>query len=217
MAPSILQPSVVPPHQLHNPSKGIVDRKIFPDGIKTSGQHPPIASALRPYSDFPKEISGRSVWKAEDYQNNPERWVHVLSKEEIEELSNVADNFLASKTPLTGISQVTGYLVVFIPKEYVLTLPRIISIYPNFLSYLAQYAMKFSMEKASYSSKASQSRNGEITSPLLRTWGSERIWDTSSVRIVGDTFLVMSKTSAMMRPKLTKSGYTGQTLGMYPE
>ena len=86
-----------------------MDRKIFPDGIKTSGQHPPLLEHLRPYSDFPKEISGETVWKAEDYTNNPERWIHVFSEEEVEELSATADKFLAAKTPLTGISKVSPH------------------------------------------------------------------------------------------------------------
>ncbi|CAG8950489.1 hypothetical protein HYFRA_00006986 [Hymenoscyphus fraxineus] len=105
MAPSILETLPTAPHSLTSPAQKSVDRKIFPDGIKTSGQHPPILDQLRPYSDFPKEITGESVWKAEDYTNNPERWVHVFNDEEIAELSAVSDKFLAEKIPLTGISQ----------------------------------------------------------------------------------------------------------------
>ncbi|KAH8676815.1 hypothetical protein BGZ60DRAFT_371922 [Tricladium varicosporioides] len=105
MAPSILETLPVAPHSLSSPAQKPVDRKIFPDGIKTSGQHPPLYDQIRPYSDFPKEITGESVWKAEDYTNNPERWVHVFNDEEIEELSIVADKFLADKIPLTGISK----------------------------------------------------------------------------------------------------------------
>ena len=104
MAPSILDNQPTAPHLLPNYQK-FVDKKIFPDGIKTSGQHPPLLQSLRPYSDFPKEITGESVWKAEDYTNNPERWVHVFSGEEIAELSAVADQFIAGQTPLTGISK----------------------------------------------------------------------------------------------------------------
>jgi hypothetical protein len=104
MAPSILDDRATAPHLLSNTQK-LVDRKIFPDGIKTSGQHPPLSEYLRPYSDFPKEITGETVWKAEDYTNNPERWVHVFSEEEIAELSAVADRFLAQQIPLTGISK----------------------------------------------------------------------------------------------------------------
>lgn len=81
-------------------------RDIFPDGIRTSGQHPPVADQIFPYSQFPKEISGVTVWKKEDYQNNPERWVHPFTDEEVQELSDTADRFIESGTPLTGISKV---------------------------------------------------------------------------------------------------------------
>lgn len=106
MAPLILDSHPTAPHQLSKVDNKVVDRNIFPDGIKTSGQHPPLYHALSPYSDFPREITGPTVWKAEDYINNPERWVHKFSEEEIEELSTVADEFLANKIPLIGISQV---------------------------------------------------------------------------------------------------------------
>lgn len=109
MAPSLLETQPIAPHELSNPQHKVVDRKIFPDGIKTSGQHPPLYDKLRPYSDFPKEITGESLWKPEDYVNNPERWVHVFSEEEIAELSDVADRFLANKSPLNGISKVASY------------------------------------------------------------------------------------------------------------
>jgi hypothetical protein len=82
-------------------------RSIFPDGIRTSGQHPPIYSALKEYAEFPKEISGPTVWVADDYKNNPERWTHPFTDEEVQELGEAADQFIASGTPLTGISQVS--------------------------------------------------------------------------------------------------------------
>ncbi|KAI9642206.1 hypothetical protein NHQ30_009008 [Ciborinia camelliae] len=107
MAPSLLDTRPIAPHQLLSPSQKPIDRKVFPDGIKTSGQHPPLYDQLRPYSDFPKEITGETVWKAEDYINNPERWVYVFNEEEIAELSAVADKFLEDEIPLTGISQDT--------------------------------------------------------------------------------------------------------------
>ena len=108
MAPSLLETQPQAPHSLTSPSQKPVDRKVFPDGIKTSGQHPPLYDLIRNHSDFPKEIKGETVWKAEDYTNNPERWVHVFNNEEIAELSATADKFLADKTPLTGISKVSG-------------------------------------------------------------------------------------------------------------
>lgn len=108
MAPSLLDTQPAAPHYSSSPAQKSVDRKIFPDGIKTSGQHPPLYDLIRPYSEFPKEITGETVWKAEDYINNRERWVHVFNDEEIAELSTAADKFLADKTPLTGISKVSN-------------------------------------------------------------------------------------------------------------
>ncbi|KAK4990641.1 hypothetical protein LTR50_002341 [Elasticomyces elasticus] len=80
-------------------------RSKFPDGIKTSGQTEPLYDLLKPYEEFPQQITGPTVWKAEDYKNNPERWTHAFNDEEIAELSEAADAFIASGTPLTGISQ----------------------------------------------------------------------------------------------------------------
>ena len=97
---------------MQDQSPGIVKRNalrsIFPDGIKTSGQHPPIYEQLRSYEDFPEEIIGPTVWNAEDYRNNPERWTHWLSEDEIAELSDAADGFKAASIPLTGISKVSS-------------------------------------------------------------------------------------------------------------
>jgi len=59
MAPALTSSAPTAPHEL---SKKLVNndapRNIFPDGIKTSGQHEPLYDQLRPYSDFPKEITG---------------------------------------------------------------------------------------------------------------------------------------------------------------
>lgn len=82
-----------------------IDKSIFPDGIRTSGQHPPIYEKLQSYSKFPKSISGSTVWIPEDYINNPERWTHQFSSEEIEELSNAADKFMINGESLIGITK----------------------------------------------------------------------------------------------------------------
>jgi hypothetical protein len=79
---------------------------VFPDGLKTTGQHPPLYEELHPFDEFPKQISGPTLWKAEDYRDAPEKWTHRFTAEEVAELSATADAFLASKTPLTGISKV---------------------------------------------------------------------------------------------------------------
>lgn len=101
MAPALMQNAPAPPHTLAEQIP--VSKAIFPDGLKTSGQHGPIFERLKSYADFPKEITGPTVWKAEDYRDNPERWTHVFSNEEIAELSKASDNFIASGVPLTGM------------------------------------------------------------------------------------------------------------------
>jgi hypothetical protein len=102
MAPALTAVAPSPPHTL---SETPVSKAIFPDGLKTSGQHNPIYNRLRPYSVYPKEISGPTVWKAEDYKNNAERWTHVFSDEEIAELSKASDDFIAAGTILTGMKR----------------------------------------------------------------------------------------------------------------
>ncbi|CAI6338543.1 unnamed protein product [Periconia digitata] len=108
MAPALTSSAPTAPHKLSAPQpfpNNKAPRSIYPDGIKTSGQHAPLYEQLRSYSDFPKEITGQTVWNAIEYENNPERWTHVFTPEELQEISDTADVFISSGTPLTGISQ----------------------------------------------------------------------------------------------------------------
>jgi hypothetical protein len=82
-------------------------QSIFPDGIRTSGQHPPLYEVLRPHSDFPDEIRGPTVWTRDEFTDNLQAWTHALTEDETRELSAVADLFIDSGTELTGISQVS--------------------------------------------------------------------------------------------------------------
>ena len=79
----------------------------FPDELKTSGQQAPFYDELKPYESFPEEIIGPTVWKAEEYQTNPERWTHRLTGQEINEISEAADKFKASGLSLLNISKVS--------------------------------------------------------------------------------------------------------------
>lgn len=79
----------------------------FPDGLKTTGQHPPLYDLIKPFHQFPRRIEGPTVWKAEDYRNSPEKWMHTFTTDEINELGAAADAFLDAKIPLTGISKVS--------------------------------------------------------------------------------------------------------------
>ncbi|KAK5125152.1 hypothetical protein LTR85_000828 [Meristemomyces frigidus] len=102
MAPALTETPVDPQSvfSYKNPSP-----KVFPDGIKTSGQCNPEPQLLKPYDQFPKEVTGPTVWNAEDYKHNPEQWTHHFSEEEVKEMSDTADAFMASETPLTGITK----------------------------------------------------------------------------------------------------------------
>lgn len=84
-----------------NPSKS-----VFPDGIKTSGQFDPEYHEIKPYHEFPQEITGPTVWTAEDYAKKSEQWTHYFTQGEIAEMSGAADAFMATDTPLTGIAKV---------------------------------------------------------------------------------------------------------------
>lgn len=110
MAPALTDSAPIAPHHLDAPLN------IFPDGLRTTGQHPPLYDHIRPFDRFPRQITGPTVWKAEDYRDNPEKWTHAFTPKQIEELSAASDAFLVSKTPLTGISKVSYTL------DYVLAL-----------------------------------------------------------------------------------------------
>lgn len=86
------------------PPDGPLD--IFPDGLKTTGQHPPLYDQLQPLARFPSRISGPTVWKADDYTSSPEKWTYVFTDDDIAELSAAADAFIAAGGPLTGITRV---------------------------------------------------------------------------------------------------------------
>ncbi|EER23954.1 hypothetical protein CPC735_053240 [Coccidioides posadasii C735 delta SOWgp] len=95
------------------PEKPSVPLDLFPDGLKTTGQHPPLYDQLKPFSEFPKEITGPTAWKAEDYKDCPEKWTHWFTEEEIAELSHAADSFIAAGIPLTGITKALFPLPTF--------------------------------------------------------------------------------------------------------
>ncbi|KAF2851102.1 taurine catabolism dioxygenase-like protein TauD [Plenodomus tracheiphilus IPT5] len=113
MAPALTSAAPTAPHQLSTPDTNKANKSIFPDGIRTSGQHEPIYSQLQPYENFPKEITGSTAWDKTEYEKNPERWTHIFSASEIKEISDAADAFLASGTPLTGITKEKFHLANF--------------------------------------------------------------------------------------------------------
>lgn len=100
MAPGTIEYAASPASQTK------VDRAIFPDGLKTSGQQEPVYSLIQPYEKFTKHITGPTVWQAEQYKSHPEKWVHVFTDEEVAEIEDAADRFIELDLPLTGIIKV---------------------------------------------------------------------------------------------------------------
>ncbi|KAB8226238.1 taurine catabolism dioxygenase TauD [Aspergillus novoparasiticus] len=82
-----------------------VDRKLFPDGLRTSGQHPPIDGQLRHFEEFPREITGPTVWTPEQMVDHPEEWIHNWTEFELEELRQAVEGFIISGTPLVSINK----------------------------------------------------------------------------------------------------------------
>ncbi|KAF1984124.1 taurine catabolism dioxygenase TauD [Aulographum hederae CBS 113979] len=107
MAPSLTQEQPPSSTSTTTPSKP-TPQAPSPSKIPlTSGQHNPIYSQLHPYTSFPTQITGPTVWNAADYKHNPERWTHHFSPSEIAELNVAIDAFLASKADLTTITTET--------------------------------------------------------------------------------------------------------------
>ncbi|KAH7024919.1 uncharacterized protein B0I36DRAFT_250557 [Microdochium trichocladiopsis] len=84
---------------------GAADKSIFPDGYKTSGQHAPVPERVHPFEAYPEEITGPTVWQADEYRNNPEKWTHSFTDDEIREIEQATDRFIESGVPLTAITK----------------------------------------------------------------------------------------------------------------
>lgn len=101
-----MAPGLVDSSQPRSVRDGVIPKSVFPDGLKTSGQHPPEYDDLKPFEEFPEHITGGTVWDAAEYKDNADRWTHRLTRDEVAELGDTADHFKAAGIPLTGISKV---------------------------------------------------------------------------------------------------------------
>lgn len=72
----------------------------------TSGQHEPVFSLLEPYDNFPKQITGPTVWTREELIENPSYWKHQWTDELIAEVEEAYDAFEATGKPITEITKV---------------------------------------------------------------------------------------------------------------
>lgn len=91
-------------------SEPTVDKSLFPDGYKTSGMHAPVYSWVQPYEKFPKAITGPTVWTADEFKNNPEKWTYAFNESEIAEIEAAADKFIQDGHPLVGMTKVSSLI-----------------------------------------------------------------------------------------------------------
>jgi len=111
MAPvAVSAAAPVAPHQLKTPnfvSTPSVASSSRPKNVLTSGQVEPDHSLLQPYSAFPKEITGPTVWTKEQFEDDPSLWKRRWSDEQIALLEEAYANFEATGRGLPEITRET--------------------------------------------------------------------------------------------------------------
>jgi len=93
----------------------------------SAGQTEPLAELIQPYAAFPKEVTGRTVWKRDQFISNPEVWQHHWTPRQIELLDKAYDDFAASGKDLTEINKVRVMQVgndSMLTLQYTFTFPQ---------------------------------------------------------------------------------------------
>jgi hypothetical protein len=78
---------------------------------RTAGQHEPVPELIQPYSAFPKKVTGPTVWQAEEFRAQPERWQRKWTLELIQDLEDAYAAFEKSGKPITAITKVSGIVL----------------------------------------------------------------------------------------------------------
>lgn len=73
----------------------------------TAGQLEPVPELIQPYENFPKKISGPTVWEADKFRARPDLWQRSWTPELIAQLERAFDDFEASGKTLPEINQVS--------------------------------------------------------------------------------------------------------------
>lgn len=73
----------------------------------TSGMLEPDHSLVQPYANFPKEITGKTVWKREDFINDESLWKRFWTPENIASLEKSYDEWAAKGLTLPQIDRVS--------------------------------------------------------------------------------------------------------------
>jgi hypothetical protein len=83
-----------------------VPLKNFNKGI-TQGMLEPLHELVQPYSAFPKQITGKTVWKREDFINDESLWKRQWSPEHVASLEAAYDAWAAKNLSLPEIDRVS--------------------------------------------------------------------------------------------------------------
>ncbi|KIW47553.1 uncharacterized protein PV06_00243 [Exophiala oligosperma] len=73
----------------------------------SSGQREPIYELLTPFQDLPREITGRTVWKKEELQKNPDRWIRHFSSNEVKQIEQAIQGVEEGKLLLAEVNRST--------------------------------------------------------------------------------------------------------------
>lgn len=66
-----------------------------------------MAETVLPYDQYPKRVQGPKLWRRDDYQTNPERWIHDWTSTEIQQIETAAKAYQQTGLPLTAITKET--------------------------------------------------------------------------------------------------------------
>lgn len=101
-----LAPHVVPRRSVKHVTTPSVASSHRPK-VLTSGQLEPDHNLIQPYSAFPKEITGPTVWTKEQFENDHGLWKRRWTEEQIELLEDAYANFEATGLGLPEITRET--------------------------------------------------------------------------------------------------------------
>ncbi|KAK4686742.1 hypothetical protein P7C73_g3388, partial [Tremellales sp. Uapishka_1] len=75
--------------------------------LLSAGQTEPLAELIQPYNKFPKQVTGPTVWKREDFVDNPDQWKYTWTSEQIAALDGAYESFQKSGKNITEIRRAT--------------------------------------------------------------------------------------------------------------
>ena len=72
----------------------------------TAGQLEPLPELIAPYEEFPRKITGPTVWLADEFREKPDLWQRTWTPDLIAQLERAFDAFKASGKTLPEINKV---------------------------------------------------------------------------------------------------------------